>query len=150
MDYQLRPAREGDFSFAKHLYLASMKPLLTALGAWNLTESTEAFASYFDVEEIQIVTANGDDVGWIQVSKNDDAFCLDQIHLIEQARGNGIGERLIRNVIAAANMEGKVTTLSLVRGNRSIALYERLGFRLVGEDDIKFHMQCDRPTTVSD
>lgn len=145
IDFQLRRARESDFSFTEQLYLTSMEPLLSALGAWNPAESASAFAGYFNADEIEIVSANGEDVGWIQVSENDQAFCLDQIHLVEWVRGKGIGEKLIRRVINAAFEKGKFTTLSLVRGNRSIALYRRLGFRLVAEDKIKFHMQCDNP-----
>src|SRR5260221_9143655 len=34
-DFQLRPAMASDFFFAQTLYMASMKPLLSALDAWD-------------------------------------------------------------------------------------------------------------------
>ena len=135
----MRPGRQEDFEFARRLYFSSMKPLLEALDAWNPEEKDAAFKSYFDVDEIRIIMLNGKDVGWIQVSHTEKEFCLDQVHLLECARDQGIGTTLIKDTIAEAAAHNKNVSLSLVKGNRAIRLYERLGFRRVAEDSTKIH-----------
>lgn len=137
--FDLRPGRQEDYDFAKELYFGSMKPLLEALDAWNAEEKEAAFASYYDVDEVRVIMVDGQDVGWIQVSHTDEEFCLDQLHLIETARGKGIGTVLIKETIAEAAEEGKNVSLSLVKGNRAIRLYRRLGFHQVAEDETKIH-----------
>ncbi|MEL7253215.1 MAG: GNAT family N-acetyltransferase [Pseudomonadota bacterium] len=116
-----------------------MKPLLEALGAWDAKEKEAAFASYYDVDEVRVIMVDGQDVGWIQVSHTDQEFCLDQLHLIEEARGKGIGTVLIKQTIADAAAQGKNVSLSLVKGNRAVKLYKRLGFHQVAEDETKIH-----------
>lgn len=138
-DFALRPGTDADFPFARRLYLSSMKPLLMALGAWNENEIEEAFRGYFIPDEVRIVTRNGSDVGWIQVSQTDQEFCLDQLHLLEEVRGQGIGTALINSTITAALAENKTVSLSLVKGNPAITLYRRLGFHQVAEDSTKIH-----------
>jgi GNAT superfamily N-acetyltransferase len=116
-----------------------MKPLLQALNAWNEEDMECAFKTYFNIDEIRIVTLNGRDVGWIQISRTAQEFCLDQVHLVEEARDMGIGTRLIEDTIAQAAAENKNVSLSLVKGNRAIALYKRMGFEHVAEDSTKIH-----------
>ena len=137
--FDLRPATQADFEFARALYLSSMKPLLKALDAWDADEIDAAFRSYFIPAEIRVVTVAGVDAGWIQVSQTETELCLDQLHLIEEVRGQGIGTVLIRAVIADATAQNKNVSLSLVRGNPAINLYQRLGFARTSEDDTKIH-----------
>lgn len=139
-DYSLRDATNGDFEFARRLYFSSMEPLLSALNAWDADKAGDAFSGYFIADEIKVVRLDAEDVGWMQVSRAEKELCLDQIHLIEAARGQGIGTELIQSVISEATENGLNVSLSLIKGNRSLRLYERLGFRIVAEDDTKFHM----------
>ena len=138
-DFELRPGRADDFDFARRLYFSSMKPLLEALGAWKKEEMETAFEGYFKIDEIRVITLGGDDVGWIQVSRSDNELCIDQLHLVETARDKGIGTALINSTIAEAAKENKNVSLSVVKGNRAMQLYQRLGFQQVGEDSTKIH-----------
>jgi ribosomal protein S18 acetylase RimI-like enzyme len=140
-DFRLRPATASDFSFARTLYMASMKPLLTALDAWDDARAYATFSEYFKQDEVRIITVNGADIGWIQVSEANGEIHLDQLHLVEPFRDQGIGTRLIEQTMEKARQQNKPVRLSFVRGNRAVALYERLGFRIVGSDETKIHMQ---------
>lgn len=121
--------------------MKSMQPLLTELDAWDADKAEAAFESYFIVDEIRVVTLDGSDVGWFQVSETQTELCLDQIHLVQQARNRGVGEQLIRCVVDEAFAQGKAVSLSLVKGNPAIHLYKRLGFHLTGESETKYHMR---------
>lgn len=137
--FVLRPGRDADFGFARALYMSSMQPLLSALDAWDEDEIECAFRGYYIPDEVQIIVLDGRDVGWIQVSHTDTEFCLDQLHLVEAVRGHGIGSHLINATIADAAKAKKNVSLSLIKGNRAIELYQRLGFCHVAEDDTKIH-----------
>lgn len=139
----LRRASETDFSFAQEHYLTSMKPLLISLDAWDEATVLSNFKNYFNVDEIRIIRVDDFDAGWIQVSETREALHLDQIHLNDKAMGRGIGSVLIKATMDDARNKGKPVLLSLVRGNRALGLYERLGFRIIGDDQVKFHMRWD-------
>lgn len=139
----MRPGRAEDFEFCRGLYFASMRPLLEALRAWNAKRAENAFKEYFKPEEIRIVLVDGTEVGWIQVSETEREIHLDQIHLNEEMRGKGIGTQLILETMAEASRTGKPLLLSLLRGNRAMSLYRRLGFKPNGSDPTKLHMRWD-------
>lgn len=122
-----------------------MKPLLTALGAWDNARAYATFSEYFKQDEVRIITVNGADVGWIQVSDANGEVHLDQLHLTEPFRDLGIGTTLIEQTMDKARDQNRPLRLSFVRGNRAVALYERLGFRVVGGDETKIHMQWNGP-----
>ncbi len=90
-----------------------------------------------------MIHSDGVDVGWMQVSEAADGFNLDQIHLVDRFRGRGIGTRLIEALLARARAMGTAVALNVVRGNRAISLYHRLGFRVVGEDKEKLRMRWE-------
>jgi len=142
-DFQLRPATETDFGFVRVLYMASMKPLLVAIGAWDEAKAEASFSEYFKLNEVRIITLNGADIGWIQVSEANGEVHLDQLHLSQPFRDLGIGTRLIERTKEEARKQNRPVRLSFVRGNRAAALYERLGFRIVDTDQTKIHMQWD-------
>jgi GNAT superfamily N-acetyltransferase len=139
--FALRPATSDDFCFARNLYMASMQPLLSALGAWDEAKAHATFRDYYKPEEVRMIMVDGADIGWIQVSETDGEVHLDQLHLVEPFRDRGIGTRLIRKAQADARRKDRPLCLSFVRGNRAETLYGRLGFRHAGSDVTKIHMR---------
>ena len=137
----MRPAVAGDFGFCLALYLSSMCPLQQALGICDEKKVKNAFKKYFKPEEIRIVLMDGVEAGWIQVSHTESEVHLDQIHLNEKIRGRGVGTKFICETMADARNVGKPVLLSLLRGNRAISLYRRLGFKPNGSDHTKLHMR---------
>ena len=133
-EFDIRRARRNEFAFAEKIYINSMRPLMTELGSWNEVERSAALRRSFKADDVNIISLNGTDIGWMQVSERDTDYNLAQIHLIDEYCGRGIGTRLIAELLERARSEGRTVSLAVVRTNRAIGLYERLGFRIIDPD----------------
>ena len=139
----LRPARHEDFDFAAELYLGSTKALLTALGMWDEGRVVKRFRQAFKIDQVQVIRLDDADIGWMQVSETADRLHLHQLHILPQFHNQGIGTRLIQALLDRARNVGRPVGLNVIRGNRALSLYRRLGFRVVGGDAEKLHMRWD-------
>jgi ribosomal protein S18 acetylase RimI-like enzyme len=138
---ELRPATERDYPFVERLYIETMRPLLQKLDAWDENEARVKFHGYYELNEVRIIMVDGRDAGFLHVSEKSGEITLAQIHIEAPYRSRGIGGRLIRDLLRDARSSNKTVSLSVVRHNPAQALYERLGFCVIGEDDTKLHMQ---------
>ena len=139
-----RPARQDDYAFALELYLESTRPLLIALGRWDEARVIRRFSDGFHLHEVSMISSEGVDIGWMQVSeRSGTCIHLDQLHLVERVRNAGIGSRLIHDLQERAGASSSRVELNVMRGNPAQALYERLGFRVVGGDSDRLHMRWE-------
>ena len=143
----LRQARPADFDFALALYLESTKPLLLTLGHWNEDRVRTRFAQDFKPRRARVIHNAGHAIGWIQVSETAQSYHLDQLHIVDGHRNQGIGTRLIQALLDRARRDGRSVSLNVIRGNRAAYLYQRLGFRFVGEDEDKLRMRWQNSRT---
>ena len=130
-EFDIRRARRDEFAFAEKIYIDSMRSLMIGLGPWDEVERRAALRRSFKADDVNIISVKGMDIGWMQVSERDTDYNLAQVQLIEEYCGRGIGTRLITDLLRRARTEGRTVSLSAVRTNRAIALYERLGFRII-------------------
>ena len=136
----MRPATLDDYAFALALYLNSTKPLLTRIGRWDEERIVSRFKRAFKVEQVQIICVDGNDIGWTHIADSADKIALEQIHLVSCFCEKGIGTMLIKNLLTYAKSQHKPVTLNVMRGNRALELYKRLGFRVTGHDLDKLQM----------
>ena len=129
--FALRPATGEDFAFAESIYIEAMRLLMEPLVKWNEVERRAALRRSFKVADAMIIVVGGQDIGWMQVSVRDTDYNLAQLQLVEGHRCKGIGTRLIRDLLDRAEREARTVSLSVVRTNRAIGLYRRLGFRII-------------------
>jgi ribosomal protein S18 acetylase RimI-like enzyme len=137
----LRPSRPDDYEFALRLYLDSTKRLLIELGRWDESRVVSRFKQGYKSDDVQVIRSGGADIGWIQTSNSADELHLDQLHIVDRFRNRGIGTRLIQELQDRAHSASKTVGLNVIRGNAAIALYCRLGFCIVSEDEEKLKMR---------
>jgi ribosomal protein S18 acetylase RimI-like enzyme len=141
----LRAAQPDDYPFAWKLYIESTEPLLKALGRWDEAAVSERFKNGFRKYRSHLICRDYQQIGWLQVSQNGTSLHLHQLHLVKEYRNGGIGSQLIHAAMAVATSQGLAVTLNVIRGNPAIALYRRLGFRVIGEDQELLRMRWDPP-----
>lgn len=132
--FELRSAKNSDLAFAEEMYIETMEPLLTALGDWNEDQFRQRITRQLRVEESQIIMVDGRDIGFMQVIETDTDINLAQLHLQKGYRRNGIGTRLVSDLLARAARGNKTASLSAPRNNAAIALYKRLGYAVSRDD----------------
>ena len=129
--FALRGATPEDYPFAESIYIDSMRPLMLQLARWNEGERRATLRRSFTAADTNIIILDGRDIGWMQVTERDTDYNLAQLQLLNEYCGLGIGTRLIGELLDKAASEKRTVSLSVIRVNRAIGLYMRLGFRIV-------------------
>jgi GNAT superfamily N-acetyltransferase len=145
MPTALRPARSDDFDFCARLYFSGMAETIRQLNL-DMAAQTANLRERWDVAEVEIITSDGADVGWLQKSIQDGALYLEQIFIDAAFQRRGIGTYIINRLIDKAKQDGRPVILGVVKTNPAGRLYERLGFRITHEDDRKFYMRREAIT----
>lgn len=141
--YQLRPAEESDQVFMRFLYGSTREHELEVT-AWDRA-SKEAFITHqfaaqtthyrkhMPEAEWRIVEVAGEPAGRLVLDRREGDIRIVDITLAPAFRGRGIGTFLLRDLQAAAAQGGRALSIHVEVNNPARNLYERLGFRAVGE-----------------
>jgi GNAT superfamily N-acetyltransferase len=138
MNPELRPARPEDDAFLFALYASTRAE---ELDAWGLAgPQREAFLRmqylaqqrHYQAQlpraEHRIVLVGGAPAGRLLVERRQDELRLADIAFLPEHRGQGLGTRLLRALLAEAKAAGVPVRLHALQGSRAAALYARLGF----------------------
>ncbi len=151
----LRPVDPADEPFLFTLYASSRADELAPLG-WGETQRTvflrmqyaaqqRDYGARFDVAGHQIIIVAGRDAGHIWVERNAEEIRVVDLALLPSARGSGVGTYLFNNLIAEAGQAGLPLRLSVPKHNTGgRRLYERLGFKIIGEISTHFRMEYSK------
>ena len=143
MTIVLRTAFSEDFVFARNLYFETMRVMIERLFGWDQTREERNFAGFFKVEEVRIIIADEQDVGWIQEQVEDRTINLGSFYVMPAMQGRGIGTKVLGILLTRAADQSKAMTLAVVKINPARHFYEKRGFRITHEDLHKFYMRAD-------
>jgi GNAT superfamily N-acetyltransferase len=138
----LRTACESDVAFARNLYFETMRGIIERLFGWDQNREEKNFARFFKLDEVRIITADGQDVGWIQEQISERSINLGSFYVAPTMQGRGIGTQVLRMLLKRAANESKAMTLAVVKINPAHRFYEKRGFRTTHEDEHKFYMSA--------
>jgi ribosomal protein S18 acetylase RimI-like enzyme len=145
----LRPATPADNEFCFQLHKAAMGDYVAAIWGWDDQSQRDYHAGVFNPDRWQIVTADGADVGMLDVEYRPTEIYLGRIEIHPDHHGGGIGSRLVSALIDEAGQKGQDLVLDVLTVNhRALALYQRLGMTEVarhGDNNIKITMRSVRP-----
>lgn len=136
-----RQIKIKDFEFLWQLHNAALKKYIAATWGWNEARQRRLFSESFNVDDGQIVVAGGKDAGFLRVSEKETEIVLISIRLLPQFQNQGIGTKLIKDVLNEASRKNKPVCLQVLKTNPAKRLYEKLGFRVFGETETHFLMR---------
>lgn len=68
---------------------------------------------------------------------NQNTTRLHKIYLLPESQGKGAGKLLINTVVAAARAnQSAIVSLNVNRFNKAVTFYQKVGFEIVGEEDV--------------
>jgi ribosomal protein S18 acetylase RimI-like enzyme len=97
----------------------------------------------FPAGESHIILLDGEPAGWIFFANMEHEIHIVEIMVRPEWRSRGVGGDAVRQVCALASAAGKPVRLTVnVLNAGAIRLYERLGFRRVGGDEVQHEMEA--------
>ena len=151
MNFTRRPASIEDEAFVRQLILQMVSD---DLGAALWPEAMRApllemqyrgrldsiRVNWPDAEQ-EIILTDGQPAGWVVIAHCEDAIHLVEIAILPEHRGKGVGTGRIRELLTESDRTGKPVRLNVLTTNPANRLYERLGFRRTGGDEIRHFME---------
>jgi ribosomal protein S18 acetylase RimI-like enzyme len=154
----LRPATDSDEAFLEQLFVSARPELLlinlpeiqkAALIRMQFNAQHEQYAAAYPRAEHRIILQRETQVGRMMTNHSEREIVLIDIALLPETRGAGIGSSLLQELLAAAKRAGKKVRLQVLKTNPAFRLYERLGFRITGDESMYWEMVCD-PASLDD
>lgn len=140
----LRQATARDSEFAFQVKKTTMLEYVRRVWGWDEDEQRRLHRRRFAEQAFRIVIADGKEAGVLALSYEPDCVRVNQLLILPDYQGKGVGTACMEQVIADADGRGLAVGLQVLKVNRQApGFYRRLGFRTVGEDDI--HIRMERP-----
>jgi GNAT superfamily N-acetyltransferase len=147
----LRDSVTGDEEFLYAVYASTRIEELAVTG-WSDSQKEQFLRMQFDAQHryyhqvfpeasYQIILWEEQPAGRLYVDRRGDEIGIVDISLLPEYRGRGIGGILLPRIMAEATDADKPVRIYVERFNRALTLYERLGFRKIGDTGVYFHME---------
>lgn len=151
-EIQLRSVRDQDLAFVFAVFSEVRSERFAALGLprqqleplleLQFQAQQAQFRQQFPKAEFDLIEVGGEPVGYLYADRGSEAFTLVDIALLSGSRGAGLGGRIVRQLIDAAAAAGRPVRAHVEKTNRAQHLWQRLGFRVIGDDGVHLELEC--------
>ncbi len=146
-----RPIEPRDRAFLKDLYASTRREELSRVD-WSddqkgafLEMQFEAqhrfYLETFKAASFDVILRDGRPIGRLYVDRRPGEIRLIDIAISPDFRNQGIGARLLRNLLKEGGETGRRVTIHVERFNPALNLYRRLGFREVEDSGVYYLME---------
>src|SRR5215471_9771371 len=146
-----RPVEADDGPFLLEVY-GSTRAEELALTGWEQQQRDAFLKMQLDAQHVHyrgqypsaqyiVVLLDGSRVGRLYIADRDSEIRILDVTILPEYRGAGIGTALVRHLMALSSAAGKPLTIYVETFNRSLGLFERLGFVRSGENGYSLLLQ---------
>ena len=130
----IRSASQNDSEFAYSVKKASFKVYTEKAFGWDENEQRQLHEQRFATQDFRIINVDGTDIGILAVVVAPDCVKLNQLLLLPEYQGRGIGNRCMLLIMEEARQLRLPVRLRVLKVNpRALTFYKRLGFMRTGE-----------------
>jgi GNAT superfamily N-acetyltransferase len=148
--FSLRPATADDREFLFSLFAQTMRDVIERTWGWDDAWQRRDFERRFDTDAVFIVESVAKPIGGLFLDLAEDATRIQEVQLLPQYQGLGIGTAIVQGVIRQAQARHVPVELSVVPANsRAQRLYERLGFAVVAIESPFIRMRHPGTTAIA-
>ena len=141
----IRRARESDSDFVFAVKEAAFREYVDQVWGWDRIRQRKMHDARFASQDVRIIRFQANDIGYFSTSATADSVRIHQMFVLPEYQGKGLGSACVNRIVADARAQKKPVTLQVLKINtRGIAFYQRLGFKIVGEDDTHVQMETGR------
>ena len=151
MPISLRPQADSDEEFLLRLYATTREFELSRV-PWDDAQKhafvTHQFLaqrlhyqSHYPQASYDLILLDGQPAGRLYVLREGEEMRILDLSLLPEFRNRGIGTALLQGVIAEAKGRGSRLRIYLETFNPSVSLFERLGFRVIQNDDMNLLLE---------
>ncbi|WP_113626566.1 GNAT family N-acetyltransferase [Pectobacterium peruviense] len=139
-DITLRLATSEDEGFLFELRRATMDEHLQKAGV-IADDSAHWQRIKYHYNDAYIVLMGSKPIGLFKQHKGVNEWAVIQIQILPTYQSQGIAEWLLNRFLQQADEVNVSVTLSVLKGNRAITLYQRLGFKIIDSTDSELKMK---------
>ena len=143
---QFRPIEPADEALLLSIYASTRAEEMKMVPDWPAEQKTAFLTQQFQAQhqyyqqmyknkQFGILLYNEQPAGRLYLDHRADEVRIVDIALLPDFRGLGLGEGALRGILNEAEAAGKRVTIHVERQNRARHLYDRLGFRIINEDN---------------
>ncbi len=140
MKIELVKAKETDKDFLLHLRKLTMVKHLEKAGI-HLSDEEHVARAHDFFEATHILLKSSQRIGVLKCLETQNSIEIIQFQILPQYQGMGIGKDIVHDLISKAELASKSIILKVLKENPARHLYERIGFKITGEDQYEFHMK---------
>lgn len=150
MDFQCVSAEE-DKAFLFEVYLRTRKAEVMSWG-WSEKQELEflrlqfqcrqhSYRQHYPMAESKIIVSKSLKMGYVLTARTERELVLVDIALLPDYQGQEIGTALIKSLQQEASCAALPLCLSVLNGSPAKRLYDRLGFQVIGGDEVYLRME---------
>jgi GNAT superfamily N-acetyltransferase len=154
-----RPIGPEDMEFLARLYRSTREDELAMLADWTeeqkdafLRQQFQAQHAYYHEHyvgaEFLLILLDEQPAGRLYIHRRPEEIRLMDIALLPEHRNDGLGTKLVRDLLAEGEASGKPVTIHVEIYNPAMRLYQRLGFKPIADRGV-YHLLEWRPESAS-
>jgi GNAT superfamily N-acetyltransferase len=139
--FTLLPASESDKDFIFDAFKTAMREYVEWAWGWNEEFQRDGFWANLPVQKFTLICVDGHNAGALYVEESAQNHWVRTLFLRPEFQGQGVGSAVLAQETARASAAYKPLALKVIKINPAKRLYDRMGFKVVREDEATFHMQ---------
>ncbi len=141
---RVRQATARDSEFAYQVKKTTLGEYVRQVWGWDEDEQRRLHRRRFASQAFQVIVAAGTDAGILALTYEPDCLRVNQLLVLPEYQGKGIGTTCMRQVLEDAAGRRLPVRLQVLKVNhQAIEFYRRMGFSDAGVDET--HIQMERP-----
>lgn len=153
----LRPIHQDDEPFLFQLYASTREEELK-LVPWNEQQKVaflqmqfaaqhNYYQEQFQGARFSIIEQQNKPIGRLYLDYRSDEVRIIDIAIISEYRNRGIGSQILQDILVSATERALPVRISVEQNNPALNLYNRLGFKKIGDTGIYFVMEWRHSST---
>lgn len=154
--WKLRPVETTDEPLLYAIYASTRADEMALVTNWDeqqkelfLRQQFQAQYQYYEQiyknKEFSIILCNGEAAGRLYLDYRPHDIRIVDIALLPAFRNTGIGGSILQTILNKGTQQAKSVSIHVERYNRALHLYQRLGFRVISEENPVYYLMEWKP-----